>query len=1019
MRRTVFLFILILSVTLVQTTFAERWTPLKPDHATIYESDNHRLLNVKFVQGTDVRMRNDKLTSLSGYDIQPFYNALASYDVDQVALLFSRPEHKLDEFRRSGELNSGKELADLNNWYRIVLSKDIDRKSAEDVLNRILQLSIVETVYAVPEITVAEDIDPETPDLTDEQGYLYEDPEGINAEAAWDIEGGTGDGIKIIDIEFAWNLDHEDFPEEHFYFGGDTVDNSSDHGDAVIGIMIGQHNEYGINGICPDAQIGVECAFGMADIEEFADHIDAVAAELDPGDIFLIELQGNFGGVWAPMETWQANFDAIETAVANDIFCLEAAGNGNQNLDSDNFGDRFDPENRHSGAIMIGAGAPPSGNFGPDRSRLDFSNYGQRLDLQGWGREVATTGNNGDLFFPNNDVRQRYTSSFAGTSSATPIVAGAVACFQGIYKAMMDDGTIIQPARLRDYFVATGSPQSEEGRQGHIGPRPNITAALQLLRDPGTVFGQVVRAENGEPIQDVTVTVDFDLGTFADEELTTDVDGNWRIEGAPSDLEFSVYASKFGFNDTSAVELSVGENDTVEVVLAMLHPEFAVSDEEIPMELEPNEAGNFAFSVINEGNGPLTWTAEITREENEGARPWNLDNIVHIDGGIGAGVLGGVAIVGDRMFVPGGYWNRGNLIYIMDLEGALLDSFPQPNMGRYGMVDLAWDGALLWGGDDREVFGFLPENRQDRVQVQFRTPIRPIQAMAWDPDTELLWMSGQQTNILGYTRDGELTAELVNPGFVILGMVYIEAAQDYPLHILHAVNEFDFTIHKMNPETGDTVYVATLIPEEGGIPGGAFVSNEFDPRGNLTFFTVYNNVDNEGGNRIDMYKRLLSGDAWLTWEAAEEGLLVAGEEEEFLILFNSSELGGGVYEGSLYFTHNAIGGDVTIPIMLTVTDPFSVNEPEIAVPTDFAIASVYPNPFNSTATIRFTLPTADDVTFELVDLSGRVVSVVGSQSYTAGEHNVSVRGIDLPSGVYFIQMKGTVSTRVSKVALVK
>jgi len=1020
MHRTItFLLILILGVTLVQSAVAERWTVPKPQYAAIYDSDNHRLLNVKFVQGSRVRMRSGELTSLTGYDLKPFNDVIDDIKIGKIARLFSRSEDELDASRRSGELNSGKELADLNNWYRVVLNGDVNRDEAENALNRILQLDLVETVYAVPQIKVAEDIDPETPDFTDEQGYLYEDPEGINADAVWDMEGGTGDGIKIIDIEFAWNLNHEDFPEDHFYFGGDTVDNFSNHGDAVLGIMIGQHNDYGINGICPDAQIGVQCAFGMGDIEEFADHVDAVADTLDPGDIYLIELQGNFGGVWAPMETWQANFDAIETASANDIFCLEAAGNGNQNLDSDNFGDRFDPENRHSGAIMVGAGAPPSGNFGPDRSRLDFSNYGQRVDLQGWGREVTTTGNNGDLFFPGNDIRQRYTSSFAGTSSATPIVAGAVACFQGIYMAMMDDESVLAPQQIRDFMVATGSPQSEEGRQGHIGPRPNIVAALELLRDPGTIFGTVVDAATDEPIADVNVFVDFEMGNFADEELTTDVDGNWRIENAPSELIFSVAASKIGYNDSTIVDLSVEENDSVEVIIAMLHPEFNVSDEEITMELEPNETQNIAFGVTNDGNGPLTWSAEIIREENEGATPWNLHNMVHLDGAIGAGVLGGIAIIGEQMFVPGGYWNRGNWIYVHDLEGTLQDSFPQFGLGRYGMVDLAWDGALLWGGDERDVFGFMPEERDDQVQVQFRTPLRPIKAMAWDTDEELLWMSGEQTNILGYTREGELVTELTNPGFVILGMVYIEAAQDYPLHIFHAVNEYDYTVHKMDPETGDTVYVATLDPEEGGTPGGAFVSPDFDPRGNLTFFTLYNNVDNDGGDRIDMHKRLLSGDAWLGWEAAEEGVLEAGDEEEFLILFNSTELSSGEYEGSLTFIHNAEGGEVSIPIILTVTDPFSVNEPDISLPTDFAISSVYPNPFNSTTTVRFALPTDDNVAFELVDLSGRVVSEVGAQHFAAGTHNMSISGIDLPSGIYFIQMTGTNSTRVTKIALMK
>jgi hypothetical protein len=51
--------------------------------------------------------------------------------------------------------------------------------------------------------------------------------------------------------------------------------------------------------------------------------------------------------------------------------------------------------------------AGPLDNFenrrhGPDRSRLDFSNFGKAVDVQGWGREVTTCGY-GDLQGGNNE----------------------------------------------------------------------------------------------------------------------------------------------------------------------------------------------------------------------------------------------------------------------------------------------------------------------------------------------------------------------------------------------------------------------------------------------------------------------------------------------------------------------------------------------------------------------------------------------------------------------------------------
>ena len=74
---------------------------------------------------------------------------------------------------------------------------------------------------------------------------------------------------------------------------------------------------------------------------------------------------------------------------------IEAAGNGNVNLDQAACSGVFDRTVRDSGAIIVGAGQPPSS--GVDRQREGFSTFGSRVDLQGWGSGVVTTGY-GDLY---------------------------------------------------------------------------------------------------------------------------------------------------------------------------------------------------------------------------------------------------------------------------------------------------------------------------------------------------------------------------------------------------------------------------------------------------------------------------------------------------------------------------------------------------------------------------------------------------------------------------------------------
>ena len=141
--------------------------------------------------------------------------------------------------------------------------------------------------------------------------------------------------------------------------------------------------------------------------------------------------------------------------------------------------------------MICGAGAPPPGthgrDHGPDRSRLGFSNFGALIDAQGWGREVTTTGY-GDLQGGVPDFW--YTDTFSGTSSASPIVVGALASVQGVLRA--HGRIVLSPGRARQLLRATGSPQTDapgRPRTQRIGNRPNLRQLIPAALAQGSWFG--------------------------------------------------------------------------------------------------------------------------------------------------------------------------------------------------------------------------------------------------------------------------------------------------------------------------------------------------------------------------------------------------------------------------------------------------------------------------------------------------------------------------------------------------
>jgi hypothetical protein len=347
-----------------------------------------------------------------------------------------------------------------------------------------------------------------TPDYVPRQLYLEAAPGGVDARFAWTKPGGRGDGLRVIDLEWGWNFSHEDL----LVNSGGLLDGSNHsnthHGTAVLGEIGGDHNTRGVSGISPNARLSAISFVGNPS----ATAIRKAADRLVAGDIMLLEIhragpRHGFAGRedqlgYIAIEWWPDDFAAILYATSRGILVVEAAGNGAENLDDALYSVRpagfpaswrnpFNRSNPQCGAILVGAGAPPPGthgrNHGADRSRLDFSNYGSAVDCQGWGREVTTTGY-GTLF--NDSVNQQYTDTFSGTSSASPIVVGVLACVQGWLRAA--GKPLRTPAQARSLLRTHGSPQQDTpGRPAtqRIGRRPD----LRLLH--GALFPKVVVKE--------------------------------------------------------------------------------------------------------------------------------------------------------------------------------------------------------------------------------------------------------------------------------------------------------------------------------------------------------------------------------------------------------------------------------------------------------------------------------------------------------------------------------------------
>ncbi|MGE5621281.1 MAG: T9SS type A sorting domain-containing protein [archaeon] len=93
--------------------------------------------------------------------------------------------------------------------------------------------------------------------------------------------------------------------------------------------------------------------------------------------------------------------------------------------------------------------------------------------------------------------------------------------------------------------------------------------------------------------------------------------------------------------------------------------------------------------------------------------------------------------------------------------------------------------------------------------------------------------------------------------------------------------------------------------------------------------------------------------------------------------------------------------------------------PWSGLPEKFSLEQNYPNPFNPATTISFSLPYPAFVTLKVYDLPGRETAVLVNEEKKAGVFRVIWRPEDLPSGVYFYQIKAGSFIKTKKLIFLK
>ncbi|MGB2867387.1 MAG: T9SS type A sorting domain-containing protein [Bacteroidota bacterium] len=227
----------------------------------------------------------------------------------------------------------------------------------------------------------------------------------------------------------------------------------------------------------------------------------------------------------------------------------------------------------------------------------------------------------------------------------------------------------------------------------------------------------------------------------------------------------------------------------------------------------------------------------------------------------------------------------------------------------------------------------------------------------------------------------------------------------------------------------DSIYTATwmnarttnmMVTDKVTWPGLVASGNQnVDPGFGTTVGAVLNSGTGYGIGLLNWFKQVRTGTAATDYWAYKKTTVGAAlnwtptwplpETQDMKYSNTSLKTGGtdGRAIGDPYWFNGPNGGVTGVPT-------------GSSTPREFALSSAYPNPFNPTTSINFTLKDAGFVSLKVYNMLGQVVAtIIDNEMKSAETHTVRINMSRMTSGIYFAVLQQGNNRAVQKLMLLK
>ena len=125
-------------------------------------------------------------------------------------------------------------------------------------------------------------------------------------------------------------------------------------------------------------------------------------------------------------------------------------------------------------------------------------------------------------------------------------------------------------------------------------------------------------------------------------------------------------------------------------------------------------------------------------------------------------------------------------------------------------------------------------------------------------------------------------------------------------------------------------------------------------------------------------------------------------------------------EGIIQYANNEIDTEYMLYVLETLMDEnVGIESENVLLPVQMELLPAYPNPFNPTATIRFSVATRHAVSLQIYDINGRLIETLADEIIKPGNHEVQWNASNQPSGIYIAKLTVGNQIQTEKLVLVK